>query len=343
MFGIVTYGYYVPKNRITVEEISKAHGKQAAEISTALHITEKAVAGLDEDTVTMAFEATAMALEAAPIDRETVDIVLFGSETHPYAVKPASTIVAEWLGIGNNHYLAYDTQFACKAATGALFSAFSAVRAGDARHALVCGVDKANAKIGDALEFTAGSGAVSLIVGSEHVALEVLGYHSYASDTPDFWRRPKASHPSHGGRFTGKPAYFKHIYQSSTALMEKLNLKPEDVARAVFHMPNGRFPKEISKALGFTTEQLAESLVVSYLGNSYAASALMGLAATLQHVKPGDLIFFASYGSGAGSDAMVLRATQHITRLQIPEFSSYIADKKYIDYTTYLKFMRVIA
>lgn len=352
--GIVSYGYYVPKNRITVEEIAKAQKKIASEISGSLKVSEKAVARYDEDTVSMAFEAASMALGDLPVMpyvkksqknhsfvREHVDVVLFGSETHPYAVKPASTIIAEWLDIGDNTYLAYDTQFACKAATGALFSAFSAVKAEDARLALVCGVDKANAGMGDALEYTAGAGAVAIIVGNEDPILDVLAYHSYASDTPDFWRRPRATAPSHGGRFTGKPAYFKHITNASQALMEKTCMKPEDFKYAVFHMPNGRFPREVAKSLGFTPEQIEKSLVVSKLGNSYAASSLMGLAATLEHVKPGDKIFFASYGSGAGSDAMILQATDAIIDRQL-QFTPTAITPDYIDYTTYLKFMRMI-
>jgi hydroxymethylglutaryl-CoA synthase len=342
MLGIVSYGFYVPRNRITVEEIAKAYGKTAAEIKASLKITEKAVAGTDEDSVSMAFAAAQMALSDAPLDPEEIDVVLFGSETHPYAVKPASTIVAEWLGVGNNRYLAYDTQFACKAATGALFSAFSAVKAKDARFGLVCGVDKASGKPGDTLEYTAGSGAVALVVGSKNVLLEAIDYTSFASDTPDFWRRHGISHPSHGGRFTGKPAYFRHVYESSTELMRKTNLKPEDFARAVFHMPNGRFPVEVSRMLGFTPEQIEKSLVVSRLGNSYAASALMGLVSTLEHAREGDLIFFASYGSGAGSDAIVFRVTGELERRR-REFASAVEDKHYIDYTTYLRYMHILS
>ncbi|MFW5703612.1 MAG: hydroxymethylglutaryl-CoA synthase [Patescibacteria group bacterium] len=342
MIGITAYGFYIPKNRITVEEIANAHGKIPQEISSSLQITEKAVAGYDEDTVTMAFEATVRALTHASFSKEEIDAVLFGSETHPYAVKPASTIIADWLDLGKNEYLAYDTQFACKAATGALLSAFSAVKAGDARTALVCGADKANARVGDALEYTAGSGAVSLFIGAKDVILEAVDYHSYASDTPDFWRRQKASHPSHGGRFTGKPAYFHHITESATQLLTRQGMKPNDFTHAVFHMPNGRFPQRVAQSIGFTKEQIAPSLVVSKLGNSYAASALMGLAATIEHLKPGDTVFFASYGSGAGSDAIIFRATEELMSRK-HNFQEHIAGGSYKTYTEYLQFMHIVS
>lgn len=349
MIGITSYGYYIPKYRISVEEIAATWGKNPEEIKKSLNIIEKAVAGLDEDIVTMAYGAARMALHsmqhAELKTKNEVGCVFFGSETFPYAVKPASTMVAEWLDLGN-HYLAYDTEFACKAATGAMISAFQHVKAGQSKYGLVLGADKANAKQNDALEFTAGSGANAWVVGSEYVMLELIDCHSFSSDTPDFWRRAGVSHPSHAGRFTGKPAYYHHIRSSAQTLLERNNMKAEDFTYGVFHMPNGRFPLEVSASLGFTKEQVLPSLVVSKLGNSYSASALMGLVAVLEVAKAGDTIFFASYGSGAGSDAMMFRVTDEIInyrnkkeKLRIKNFSHVIEEKEYINYPTYMRLM----
>lgn len=338
-FGITSYGFYLPAYRITVEEIAKNQGKSKEEVEGSLFITEKAIAGSDEDTATMAVAAGTMATRS--VNKKEVDMVLVGSETHPYAVKPTSTIVGEWLGIDDHHYLAYDTQFACKAATGALLSAFSAVKSGDVRNALICGADKATGKPGDALEYSAASGAVAFVVGTDDPILEPIGYGSYSSDTPDFWRRHGIAYPSHGGRFTGKPSYFHHIYQAATALMEKVQMKPADFTHAVFHMPNGRFPVEVSKMLGFTKEQIQHSLVVKYLGNSYAASALMGLVATLEQAKAGETILFVSYGSGAGSDAIAFRVTEAINQKR-QAFLDRANKKKYVTYAQYLKMLGVI-
>ncbi len=44
-------------------------------------------------------------------------------------------------------------------------------------------------------------------------------------DTPDFWRRDGEPYPMHGGRFTGDPAYLKHVRKAATKLMERQNLK----------------------------------------------------------------------------------------------------------------------
>ncbi len=106
-------------------------------------------------------------------------------------------------------------------------------------------------------------------------------------------------------------------------------------------MPNGKFPQQIATSLGFNKNQIEKSLVVQYLGNSYTASALMGLVSVLEVAKTDDLIFFASYGSGAGSDAFVFKVTKKLNKRR-REFAKTVQNKQYIDYPTYLKYMGTI-
>mgnify|MGYP001590663673 FL=1 len=340
MIGIVSYGFYVPKYRIKTEEIAKVWGKNPEDVKKSLLIKEKAVAGIDEDSLTMAFESASSALSEVKIDRNEIKVVLFGSETHPYAVNPASTILAEFLGIEKN-YLAYDTEFACKAATGALISAQGLIKSGFSDYALITGSDKGMGKTHDVLEYTAASASVSLLLGKDNLVLEILDFETFSSDTSDFWRREGIRYPSHGGRFTGKPSYFYHIEEASKSIFKKTGLSAKDFAYGVFHMPNGKFPVQVARSLGFSEAQIKDSLTVNYLGNSYTASALIGLMAVLEKAKPGELIFLCSYGSGAGSDSFVLKVTKNILKRR-KEFKQIIEDKKYIDYPTYLKFMEII-
>lgn len=339
MVGIVSYGFYIPKYRIKIEEIAKVWGKDALSIKNSLMIEEKAVACLDEDSLTMAFEAASDAL-AGFDKKEKIKVVFFGSETPPYAVNPTSTILAQFLGIEKN-YLANDHQFACKAATGAMISAFGLIRTGFTDYALVTASDKAVAKTHDILEYTVASGSVSFLLGKDDLVVEIIDFESFSSDTPDFWRREGIRYPSHGGRFTGKPSYFFHVKKASELLLGKTGMKPTDFKFAVFHMPNGKFPLEVGRSLGFTKEQLMPGLVVNYLGNSYTASSLMGLAAVLEKAVEDDLIFFASYGSGAGSDAFIFKATKNLAKRR-KKFSLLVKEKEYIDYSIYLKFMNII-
>lgn len=340
MIGIVSYGFYLPIWRIKTKEIASVWGKNYLEVENSLLVKEKTIASTDEDSLTMAYESSSLAIKNFPGEKDNIKFVFFGSETPPYAVNPAATILAEFLGIKND-YLANDHQFACKAATGALIESLGLIKSDIYDYGLVVASDKANAKTHDALEYTAASGSVALILGKKNVAVEIISHQSFSSDTPDFWRREGIRYPSHGGRFTGKPSYFYHIHQASKLLLEKTKLKSKDFRYAVFHMPNGKFPKEVAFALGFEKKQIEKSLVVSYLGNSYTASALMGLIAVLETAKKNDLIFFCSYGSGAGSDAFVFKVTENLDKIRVL-LTPFLKNKRYIDYPTYLKFMRLI-
>ncbi len=340
MVGIVSYGFYLPKYRIKIEDIANTWGKNPQDIKKSLRINEKTVASNDEDSLTMAYESASMALSDMELKKDDIKAIFFGSETPPYVVNPASTILGEFLGIDHN-YLAYDTQFACKAATGALISGLSLVKSGFTNYSLIVAADKANSKPHDALEYTAASGSTAVLLGKEDVLLEIVDATSFSSDTPDFWRREGIRYPSHGGRFTGKPSYFHHIQHSSKSLLEKTKLKAVDFAHAIFHMPNGKFPREVAASLGFSNEQIEESLIVDYLGNSYTATVLLGLISVLEKAKSGDLIFLASYGSGAGSDAFVFKVTKNLEKRR-REFRKTVENKKYINYPTYLKYMNTI-
>jgi len=340
MIGIVSYGFYIPKYRIRTEEICGMWGKNPEEIKTSLGINEKTVSSIDEDSLTMAYESSIMALSDSGISPKKIQAVFFGSETPPYIVNPSSTILAEFLGI-ERKYFATDLQFACKAATGGIISSCGLISSKEIEYSLVSASDRAVVRPHDSLEYSAASGSVSLLLGKKNVLLEVVAFESFSSDTPDFWRREGIRYPSHGGRFTGKPSYFYHIQESAKNLFHKTGLKPRDFKYTVFHMPNGRFPQEAAFSLGFTKEQIDASLIVCYLGNSYTASGLMGLCAVLEKAKAGDFIFFASYGSGAGSDTFIFKVTKGIDSKR-RKFKSIMDDKQYINYQTYLKFMEII-
>ena len=165
--GIVGYGAYVPRGRLPAAEVSRVwEGGQAA-----LPILEKAVPDLDEDVVTMSLEVARAALARAGVGPERIRAVWVGSESHPYAVKPTSTIVAEALG-ATPYTQAGDWQFACKAGTEAMVAAIGFVGSGMADYALAIGMDTAQGRPGDALEYTAGAGGAAFVLGPAEDSLD---------------------------------------------------------------------------------------------------------------------------------------------------------------------------
>jgi hydroxymethylglutaryl-CoA synthase len=303
-------------------------------------VREKAVAGLDEDTVTIAIEAARNAVARAGITPQALRAIWTGSESPPYAVKPSSTLVAEALG-ATPYLMAADFEFACKAGSEALQAALGLVGSEMGDYAMAIGADTAQGRPGDELEYTAASGGSAFIVGpAENALATCLGSLSYATDTPDFWRRAYQHYPRHGGRFTGEPAYFHHIQSAATALMEELEIEAGDFAYAIFHQPNVKFPRRVAKRLGFTGEQIEPGLLSQDIGNTYAGASLTGFAATLDVAKPGDRILLVSFGSGAGSDAFAWEVTDRIDERRdvTPHVRDYVRRRVEIDYALYARY-----
>ncbi len=339
--GIVGYGAYIPRYRLPGSEISRVWSG-GAERSP---VKEKAVPGLDEDTATMSIEAARNALARAAIDPSHIRAVWVGSESHPYAVKPTGTIVAEAIGAIPATQAA-DWQFACKAGTEALQAGMGFVGSSMAAYVLAIGMDTAQGRPGDALEYTAGAGGAAFILGPAEEAVAVVERSlSYVSDTTDFWRRPATHYPSHAERFSGDPGYFGHVVPAARRMMELMGTSPQDYDHVVVHQPNVKFPIRAMTQLGFTQEQWRAGLLVPEIGNTYAGSALVGLTAILDEAEPGQTVLMVSYGSGAGSDAFHIRVTERIREVQgrAPRTWDYIRRRVVIDYALYVRYRGKLA
>jgi len=72
--GITTYGAYIPRYRITVEEIARVWGDNANDIKKGLRVLEKSVPDRDEDTATIAVEAARSALRRSGLAEPTSEL-----------------------------------------------------------------------------------------------------------------------------------------------------------------------------------------------------------------------------------------------------------------------------
>ncbi len=219
--------------------------------------------------------------------------------------------------------------------------AMGLVSSGMGRYALACGMDTAQGRPGDVLEYTAGAGGAAVIIGpAEESCAKIDGLFSFVTDTPDFWRRQHEKYPEHGQRFTGDPGYFYHAKSAAEIYLEESGTKPSDYRFAVFHQPNQKFPQKVAKDLGFTPEQIAIGLLSPVIGNTYSGAVLLGISAVLDIAEPGDRIFCTSFGSGAGSDAFSLTVTERVKDIRglAPFTQTYINRRTEIDYATYARY-----
>jgi hydroxymethylglutaryl-CoA synthase len=168
----------------------------------------------------------------------------------------------------------------------------------------------------------------------------INGSYSFVTDTPDFWRRAHADYPSHGDRFTGEPAYFKHVTGAAERLMESLGTTAAD-----YRGPSSTSPTSSSRSGRPSCWASARSR--SRRGCSAAASAtptpartMIGLTAILDVAEPGDRILMVSYGSGAGSDAFDIVVTDKLPEVRhlATTTEAYISRRTEINYATYTRY-----
>ncbi len=338
--GIIGYGVSIPHYRIKTTEIARVWGKDGEHVAAGLGVKEKAVGGLDEDSATIAVEASRRAVKMAGINPQKIGAIYIGSESKPYAVKPTATIVADALMAGPD-LMAADYEFACKAGTAAIQTCMGLVKSNMIDVGLAVGADTAQGRPGDALEFSAASGGAAFLIGREKVIAEINHTYSFTTDTPDFWRRSHEEFPMHAGRFTGDPAYFKHVISCAKKTMEIAGTKAADYAHVVFHQPNGKFPLRVGGILGFSKEQIQTGLITPLIGNTYSGASMIGLAAVLDVAKSGDRVLCVSYGSGAGSDGFDITVTSEISKHNpVATVQGLVAQKEYIDYAVYVKHRR---
>jgi hydroxymethylglutaryl-CoA synthase len=345
--GVVAFGTYVPALRVDTEEFARQWGvsPQLERMYRLNGRNRVAVNAADEDTVTLAVtaaERALLALEIAP----AVSAVLVGSESHPYAVKPTAVIVAEALGLAPDVY-AVDLEFACKGGSAAVLLTTAMVRSTMATHALAIGADCPQSAPGSLLEASLGSGAAALIMGTGQEAIAVVeAVASAGSDVTDFWRRDGAPFPSVVGKFSVDEGYMAHSERVARALFEVTGTKASDYAWCVFHQPYAALPAQLAKRLGFSPQQMKPGLAASRIGNTYSAACLLGLCAIFEEAKPGDRILLTSFGSGAGSDGLVLRVTERIVPYRAARAKAGIAsvaselDDAHADWLSYGRYAR---
>jgi len=338
MKGIVSYGGYLPLNRIDRDIIFKGMGwlHQAPSMKG-----EKCVANFDEDSVTMAVASAMNCLEG--YDRDYVDGLYLATTTSPFKERSCADIVGTTLDLKRQIRTA-DFTGSTRAATSALIAAIDCIGAGSANNILLCASDVRLGKPGSSQELSFSDGAASLLLGQEGVIASWEGSYSASYDFPDHWRTDNdRTDRSWEDRFGREEGYRKFIPEVISGLLSKYDLRAKDIARVVFP---GIYPRDhasISKKLGFEPGQTQDHLM-TYMGNTGASYPLMLLISALEDSKPGDKMVVASFGNG--SDALLFQVTEEMekAKAQNKGLKRYMESKRQLtSYEKYLAFRDLIS
>ena len=330
MVGITSIGAYIPMYRLSLEEIAKMWGLKSGS-------GDKAVAGYDEDSVTMAVAAALDCLSRS--DREVNGLYL-ATTTAPYKEKQGAAIIASAID-SNKECHTGDFTNSLRAGSIAMKSAADAVKSGSAKHIIVTASDCRMGAPQGRFEKLLGDGAAALMIGSSHLIANIEGSYSIFNDFTDLWRTERdAFIQSAEWRFIEAVGYLPTMQEAISQLIKKHSLTPRDFSKVVFYASDSREHADLTKRLGFDKAQVQEPLF-AHLGNTGTAAALMMLVGALEEATPGDRILFANYGDGC--DAFILRATEDIFKIRTkPTMKERLARKIPIDYGKYLNWRNLI-
>jgi 3-hydroxy-3-methylglutaryl CoA synthase/uncharacterized OB-fold protein len=331
MVGISSMGAYIPIYRLNRKEIGKMWGLRTSD-------GEKAVAGYDEDSITMAVSA---ALECTKPTPGKVDGLYFATTSSPYREKQNAAIVAGALDLDRQCYTA-DFANSLRAGSAALKAAVDAVNAGSAEHILVAASDCRVGAPKGRFEPLLGDGAAALLIGSHDLLATLEGSYSLFSEFTDVWRTQNDGFlQSAEGRFVDEAGYLPIMREAIAELMKRYSLTPKDFAKAVFYAHDGRAHASLANALGLEKSQVQNPLF-DRIGNAGTATGLITLVAALEEAAPGERILFATYGDGC--DAFIFRVTEQIARVQAaPRMADRLSGTVGIAYGKYLEWRDLIA
>jgi 3-hydroxy-3-methylglutaryl CoA synthase len=300
MVGIVSVGAYVPRYRLSARTLAAVWGSGGGS-------GERAVAGHDEDSLTMACDAALEALHGRDVRR--IGACFFASTTPPYLEKSSAALLAAVADLGPETLTA-DLGGSLRCGTTALRLALDAVRAGSTPEALVAAADVRPVAPGSAEEIQLGDGAGAVLVGREGLIATYEGGHSVSREFTDVWRGSGDRYLTVLPDMTFVRAHGldKHIAEAVEGALRATGRKREDIAKVVLYAPDARTHAALVKQLRLPERATPTEPVIGRAGNTGSASCLLGLAAALEECRPGDQVLVVSYGSGA--EALLFQCTE---------------------------------
>jgi 3-hydroxy-3-methylglutaryl CoA synthase len=331
MTGIVSVGAYIPRYRLSGKTLGQVWGGGGS--------SERAVANYDEDSLTMAVEATLSCLDGR--DRSKIGACLLASTSPPYLEKSNATLLATVADLGAEVITA-DIGGSLRCGTTALQLAVDLVKAGTTHQALVAASDVRPAAPGSEMEALLGDGAAAVLLGDQDMIATFEGGYSVSHEFSDVWRNAGDRYLQMSPDMTFVKAYGldTHIPEAVEGLLKKTGRKREDIAKVVLYAPDARLHAALSRQLKFSESTMLKEPVIGKAGNTGSASTLLGLASALEEAKPHDQILVVSYGSGA--EALLFQVTEKIAGASFaqPVTAQLAASRPLLHYGKFLRFRR---
>ena len=311
--AITAVGGYVPPDKLTNQDLEKLVETNDEWIRTRTGINERRI--LKEPgkaTSDMIVPAVQELCKKRGIDPAEIDCLIVGTVTPDMVFPSTANLVCHKLGATNAW--GYDLSAACSGFLFALAQGAALIESGRHKKVVVCGADKMSAIVdytdrATCIIFGDGAGAVLLepttdIIGVMDSILRTDGsgsqyLHMKAGGSLKPASAETVANREHYAYQEGQAVFkfaVKGMADVSAELMEKNNLKPEDISWLVPHQANLRIIDATANRMGLGTEKVM--INIERFGNTTAATIPLCLWEWEKQLKKGDNIILAAFGGG---------------------------------------------
>ena len=325
-------GFYVPDNVVTNDDLSKLMDTSDEWIQERTGIKERRHALKGSDTTTsMGVKASLKAIEAAKINKEEIDFIVFATLSPDFYFPGCGVLVQKELGLPNVGAL--DIRNQCSGFLYALSVADQYIKTGMYKNILVIGAETQSPALdmttrGRNMAVLFGDGAGAAIVSrSDNPEHGILSTHLHsqgehaeqlamiapgvgtkwvpqilAENDPD----DVSYYPNMNGQFVFKNAVVRFAEVIEEGLKSN-GLSNKDINMLIPHQANLRISQFVQHQFKLTDEQIFNN-IMKY-GNTTAASIPIALTEAVQQgkIKDGDLVVLAAFGSGFTWASAIIR------------------------------------
>ncbi|WP_372652912.1 beta-ketoacyl-ACP synthase III [Halobacteriovorax sp.] len=321
-------GMFVPEKVLTNDDLSKIVETNDQWIFERTGIRQRRISNTEggEFPSDMAYHASLQALKEANLEPNDIDMILFGSVTPDYKLPNTAVILQQKLGI-TNHCAALDIAAACSGFVYGTNMAQAMIKTGMMKNILVVGSEMLSREVNwedraSCILFGDGCGVAIVGRSEDGEESDILATHLGADGTgKEFFDQPigGAVYPitsedlenkTHFMQMKGREMFkvaTRTLAQNAKTVLEKANLKLEDVDWLVPHQANIRIIETTGKLLGIDPEKVIVN--IDKYANTSAATVPMAFHEAIKdgRIKRGDIVLFDAFGAGLTTGATLLR------------------------------------
>lgn len=313
--GIDKIGFFTPPSYLEMTKLAEAREVDPNKYLIGIGQGKMAVASPNYDVVAMAANAAEKIL--TDLDKETIDLILFATESGVDFSKSAATWVHELLGI-QPYVRAVELKQACYSATASIQLAKGHIALKPESKVLILASDIAKYGLNTGGEPTQGAGAVAILM-SANPRLMAIEHESgtYTQNIDDFWRPNYSEVPFVDGKYSVK-AYLDTLKASWRRYHELTRADLSTFEAVLFHVPYTKMGRKAIEELKDEMDEVSfkrinhyyeKAIEYSYVvGNIYTGSLYLSLISLLEQseeLESGARIGMFSYGSGAVGEFFV--------------------------------------